>query len=396
MTTMTATCLAATLAVSAGSAWQPVTAPVQQPAVSPASTTWVSTSAPVATSPTLQRSVSRKQSWLPRIFKRGERRGGDQAEQATGANDRPSLFGRRQPEPPSDHLLVSRCRGLLRQDRELATSSIHVTSNEGVLTLQGHVITETQKSRAERLAQSTPGITRLDSHLVVRSRSTSSVPWAPARLSTPTNSPGIYRSAGTLRSTGTVRLSAPTIASTSANQPDSSNDRYERIGPTERISGKVGSPMVATYLLRRIPPATTEPAPKPAAQLRLPATLMAQARPTSPPRSPQSTSEWGWNERDPHANHRRPEVLQSGSWGGVQRAQNWLAPAAAGPHTDPRIDAFLASDPRAGNIRYELEKGILTLSGSVPTAEDLYALADDLRRLPGVEIVSFQQLAFER
>jgi hypothetical protein len=117
-----------------------------------------------------------------------------------------------------------------------------------------------------------------------------------------------------------------------------------------------------------------------------------------------------------------PEVLPSGQrvWTGTSRrptipappAGLSAAPAAASPiqpqnlQTAPTVDrlaqqketdvaALLMRDPRARSLTFTLRGQEVRLAGTVAKTEDLFALADLIDALPGVDFVSFDDVEFQ-
>lgn len=59
---------------------------------------------------------------------------------------------------------------------------------------------------------------------------------------------------------------------------------------------------------------------------------------------------------------------------------------------DADVGSVLERDPRARQLTYRLERGELVLSGEIRTPGDLYDLTAELSELPGVDVLSFENV----
>lgn len=71
--------------------------------------------------------------------------------------------------PPSDERLVREMRARLAEEPWISNRGIVVQAKDGVLSLWGLVLTETEKSALETMARAIEGSKGIDSHLVVKS-----------------------------------------------------------------------------------------------------------------------------------------------------------------------------------------------------------------------------------
>ena len=70
---------------------------------------------------------------------------------------------------PSDERLVREMRARLAEEPWVSNRGIVVQAKDGVLSLWGLVLTETEKSAVETMARTIEGCKGIDSHLVVKS-----------------------------------------------------------------------------------------------------------------------------------------------------------------------------------------------------------------------------------
>lgn len=388
--------------------------------------------------------VNRRPTWWSRLFRTDRSRARTDAPPAAPSLPEPRsefppvrlappLLGNYPASAPSDRLLMSRCQSLLRADPELQRAAIHVLAESGVLVLRGSLPSADLCARAERVARKTDGATAIRNELTV---SRMPLPWfqqSPVALGAPPSSrviPAVTGEPGpgflappipgtSLRPTWQTAPSAsqettarakPAANSTAGNwQPvdraSISGLPAVTLGPPQVIPSRTGLPVVVTYLVPRpelSPPAaatTAIPAPSPAsirASASFVQTQVAKAtipRPESAPLIPPAAPAMGTSSTiQPGLAAANWVSSAGGSVGEASSYSRAIQPTAytAGGRSD--IDALLRQDVRASHLRYRLFRGELILSGNVRRSADLYELTAALSDLPGVNLVSFENL----
>jgi hypothetical protein len=321
--------------------------------------------------------------WVRRVVSEWLHRGN--RSESTG-----SFFSRLRQEERSvgDSLIVSRCRSLLVADAAVRSHFIHIAADRGVITLRGNVPTESLRRQAEQLARNTVGMVDLRNELTVGSSSPiEQASYASASLAMPT------------------RLDGGDLSSSMPFAPPESTPAF-RSAPEIALGGFAGS--ASAKLGRSIEPVGTSfasPDGVPAMSVAMMPKIRHQtleqqvAKPAS-----------------------QPEVLPSGQrvFAGTGRKATIPAPPSSisaptlATHVSPpspapvlgsvdRLDeqksadiaALLANDPRARSLTFTLRGKEVRLAGSVVKPEDLFALADLVDALPGIDFVSFDEVEFQ-
>jgi BON domain len=70
---------------------------------------------------------------------------------------------------PTDEVLMTKVNSLIKQDLGNQASNIQVTIAKGVVTLNGKVATEAQKTMLEKQVKALPGVDRVQDNLITRS-----------------------------------------------------------------------------------------------------------------------------------------------------------------------------------------------------------------------------------
>lgn len=334
---------------------------------------------------------------------------------------------RRRPAPPSDWLLISRCRSVLYSDRALANSSMYVSADRGVVSLNGAVKSEVLRQRAETLARQVDGVQGVVNHLAVAAPPANSLPsasavlvapqtagseWRPAAASVPLTAESPVRQEAAPAGEAPPRKFAPPATeplkppaepegSTSLNwplaQPDAPADRAVALGRPEVIQSKAGLPEVVTYIVRR--PALPMALGRAENRIVLspnPQQIVNGINRSAAETPVLSTAQFAIpRPRDYHAVV--PTLL-------VEPSSEKLEPQPSGeqspaPLGDPAglrrdIESVLQNSDR--RLTYTLKNGELLLAGRVASSKELDELFARLCNLPGVETLGFDDLRVDR
>jgi hypothetical protein len=379
-----------------------------------------------------------KRGWFPRWFKGGFFKKRPETEPAANteplppARDASPLLGRRGDRTPSDQILISRCRSHLYNDPQLSTAAVHVASVDGTIYLRGTVATASIKERAELVARKTEGARNVVNEIAIRDVS---APWyqnSPVQLTAPLANDGTPITGRVLppamaqslpsmpaapAANGFVIPPAPVGGGPTANDQTPKfettraaeftvpqapwlaempgkqaaapvNPPVVQLGRPEVLTSRPGLPTVTTYLIRRSdetgwPAAPAAPLPPPAAPAEEESTAI---RPTARFVIPAPTA-----APTTQAAYMAPELAPPNV---VAMPTSTMAPARLGSASGLRsdVDAVLARDGAAQGIRYRFQNNELILSGSIGSSAFLYELTGRLSELPGVEVVSFENL----
>lgn len=313
--------------------------------------------------------------WIKRIVSDWLHRG-NRSESA------PDFFQRlrQQERQAGDALLVSRCKALLLSDPSLRSLFIHVSANDGVVELRGHVPTDSVKEEIERIARQTPGMADLRSELTVGSVvAIQQASYVGASLLPPID---LSSSSSLMPGDPTAdasRRSAATLGSDIESVSDAEADSLpmaEDVAPLLTWNSLPMPPSRHQTIGLRAAKNPVQAETLPSGQRLLTGN---QQRP-SIPAPPASTSV--------------PTIPTARV---VQRS-NPTSAGSADPLTQQiagDVAAVLARDPRAQRITYELRGRELRLAGFTRTPEDLYAIASVLGQLPGIDFVHLDDVQFQ-
>lgn len=299
------------------------------------------------------------------------------------SEDAPSIFDRfrKEKDPPSDSLLVSRCRAILVGEPTLRGVWIYVSANNGVLRLSGTVPSESTKAEAEVAARRTPGALEILNNLQVSSP-----------LAAPTTK--TFPSAATLDAPVALNGSRLNAATPVENAPKPA----VILGQPLQVAARQGLPDVRTYVIQRppssppaivaMPPLSNDTREQLVAKTAVtPAALRPWSRTGDRPIIPARPMGPSSPVVDPNLS---PTVVRA-----APRPVN-VSPAFL--RSDERLEAsilaLLQADPRAALLRHDVRGTEIRLSGSIRTPEDLYDLSAQLNSLPGVDFVSFENVQF--
>ncbi len=311
--------------------------------------------------------------WVRRVVSEWLHRGN--RSESTG-----SFFSRLRQEERSvgDSLIVSRCRSLLVADAAVRTHFIHIGAERGVITLRGNVPTESLRRQAEQLARNTVGMVDVRNELTVGTSSTiEQASYASASLAMPTRLDG-----GDLSSSLSASAPAFRSARETASASVTLGRAIEPVGTSFVSPDEL--PTMSVAMMPKIRHQTLEQqVAKPAAQPEvLPSgqrIFAGSGRRATIPAPPSSIS--------------GPAFAASPSQTPVGTASGVVNRLDEQKSAD--IEALLGNDPRARSLTFSLRGKEVRLAGSVAKPEDLFALADLVDKLPGVEFVSFDEVEFQ-
>lgn len=360
--------------------------------------------------PAPAKTAPRPEDWWTRLF-RGEifrRRNSTNMTSVSGRE----LF-RARPDVPSDDLLISRCRALLYHDPELRESNVQVTSQQGVVELSGHVSSNDLKRRAQQIAQKTEGAREVRNRLIARDEAR----WTshPPVLLAPPRADG-----DSLNGASARRDLAPPIPAVGTSNGYPSPDEIVP-GVPERIRPGAGRAVVTTYWARRSEEFDDRSPPSAGVVLRAPRNPSDNIHVAKPPivslpREDAPIAHGRTGRRIIPAPSRLPSAdAATGSRGPVEptiavaptshffRATPPTATsipltarddvsAPREPLTRPDIESVLKGSPRLSRLRYALGDRELRLRGEIATFTELYAISRQLGELPGIDLVSFDDV----
>ena len=365
---------------------------------------------------TSRRSESRKPAWWPRML-------GNDAESApasaTTARNRWRQFFRRRAERPrpSDGMLISRCRSLLHADHALAGVTIHVSARSGELILRGTVPTPDLRVRAEQVAAKTEGTRNVRNELTLSAPSGFRFRNSPIVLGTPVPIEAPVDQTGPVEDSGYADADADAAwrAAPRLSTPLSPAPRARRLalGAKQSIPGRDGAPTVVSYLVRRptLPIARSNP-PTPRAWRALtpfdtgrgsrwsaaPANEAPRAVVRAQKEFAVNPSPWGAPIVRPVARFAIPAPPRADPWRPhpALRANAAPEPALLGTPEGARadIETILTRDDRTRGLRYRFDGAELILTGVIRSPEDLHRLTDELNRLPGIDLVGWENLRY--
>ena len=71
-------------------------------------------------------------------------------------------------KPDTDNVIYDRAFRRIANDRDLKTTAIEITVNEGVVTLKGWIDSEKRRQRIEQVVRKTPGVKKVVNDVKVR------------------------------------------------------------------------------------------------------------------------------------------------------------------------------------------------------------------------------------
>jgi hypothetical protein len=305
-------------------------------------------------------------------------------------------------------MLVSRCRAILYADSKLGGASIHVYARNGDLYLRGEVNTEAERDRAGTLAARAEGVRGVHNEITLASERPAYAPIAsPIRLGAPEST-----------SKTTAATNHPSLAPSTDASAVPDPFLPQRFGERRLLADASGRATVVTYLVRRTPTtvassamATTPPEIDPFGWPleRQPVLFSQRVAKTVPPVEPSGGAELAFRsdvgganrEVRPVARFVIPPPPEGLTLSGPTPTHAPAAPARGAPAvlgapeaTRADVDAILRRDPGFAKVCYRCNGAEMVLSGAIRSASDLHELTAELSQLPGVDIVSWENLRF--
>lgn len=282
--------------------------------------------------------------------------------------------------PPSDWLLISRCRALLHGDPELASSTIFVSAKDGDLSLRGSVRSEGLRARAERIAEKTEGIRRVFNDLVVMDPEKGWTPRQPVTLSAPVPLGAPTHDLPFETDPPAVGWSAIEPASTQSLAPSAvgATGPIVALGPPQVVLSRPGKPVVVTYLAQVGAPANAT-----AADFEVPAPPHASHAAKTPIEVHRRAEDGRYIIPAPSAptGTAAPPPMES-------QSPRTFAPAPATPRASP-IDADLLSGLLDGGLRVSLDQGVARWSGEAKSTDALARAVQKVTANTAVETFDF-------
>ena len=136
--------------------------------------------------------------------------------------------------PANDQTIVDDINANLFADSTLKTRDIRVSSQNGIVTLQGSVATRLEKSAVDRIASTEPGVQKVIDSLSITSESQQPPPQAPQQASP-------QQGAGSSSASGSATISAGTVVT--VRMIDSIDSRRNQ--PGEEFDATVESPVAS-------------------------------------------------------------------------------------------------------------------------------------------------------
>lgn len=333
---------------------------------------------------------------------------------------------RKRPETPSDWMLLSRCRNILRGDRDLADAGIQVDAKNGTVYLRGAVASSRMRDRAEQLARQTEGALGVRNFLIVASAGPAYAGDSAVQLAYPRSNDGHWRAShdpsmpipsrkDALRSRPLPSVS-PSENQSATSAPAASLDVRESsrlgvdqnvgleslpaieslpgaviLGKPQVLDGHPGLPAVVTYVIQR--------PVQPESRLIVPAMptngeieRMRYDRKSTIAETPfLALAHRGESARfvTPAMN---PLVGNGAGWiagaAGTHPAANSAAPRRS------EINAIVARHDQ--RLRWTIDGNDVVLSGAVASRESIERVFTELARIPGVGALSYEDLRFDR
>lgn len=308
----------------------------------------------------------------------------------------PNFFARirKEQKSASDSLLVSRCRSMLLADPTLRNFFVHVSANEGVITLKGNVPTELIKINAEQLARKTPASVDVRNELTVGTGTPiQQTSFVGASLSMPLRLDG----------SGFQSPSGVSLGSAVATPTDSTTPTTAAVtlgAPIQIASASPDLPIVKSFDVSR----PSGPILSSSAMPPIRHTTMEQLQVA---KAPVEATVLPSGHRVGDASGRRAPIpappSQSGPYSTpVPVTKAVPKPVAVTPTSrDAKeqqlsndVAALLSKDPRARGLTFVVRGSEVRLAGSVRTSEEIYAISQLLDEIPGIDFVSFDDVQF--
>ena len=182
-----------------------------------------------------------------------------------------------------DKATTTQIQAKLFEDSVLKTRDIHVTSDQGTVTLTGTVSTELEKAAVERFATQTDGVKNVDDQLVVSStpaaESPATMPPAQAAESTPPKSPA-STAAQSERPRASKRHHHAVAAASEEGTVDAASAQAAPAPNPPTMTAQAALPVSAPAAAPAPSPPPTPPAPvvKPPEQVTIPAGTIFSVR----------------------------------------------------------------------------------------------------------------------
>ena len=237
----------------------------------------------------------------------------------------------------SDARVELRCRSNVFNEPALRNSGMTVRVSGGVAHLEGQSQSRWLRLRAEQLAAKTPGVIRVENNL---------------RIGDAIDLPAM----------GTPESQPETVVE---NASASSQSNWEVLASRPRTLGSAeGEPVVTTYAIRKPKDSQT--------------TLNRTSTATAGSTKAGVGKLIPWNDSE-------PLPIPAGEL--IPRATSKRT--ALGDPVDEEIKKIIAETPNAKSVTFERVGREVVLRGSAPSSV-LFAVAEDLGRLPGVATVKFE------
>jgi len=308
----------------------------------------------------------------------------------------PNFFARlrKEQKSASDSLLVSRCRSMHLADPTLRSFFIHVSAEEGVITLKGNVPTELAKIHAEQIARKTPGAIEVRNEMTVGSgMPIQQTSFVGASLSMPLRLDG-----SGLQSANGVSLGSAVAPPTSVASAPSAAVTLG--APIQIAGGSPGLPAVKSFdVSRPAGPILSSSAMPPVRHTTMEQLQVAKA--------PVEAMVLPSGHRIGEPSGRRAPIPAPPSQNGPYSMPAPVTMAAPKPIavTPTSVDAkeqqlsndvaaLLSKDPRARALTFVVRGAEVRLSGTVRTTEEIYAISQLLDEIPGIDFVSFDNVQF--
>lgn len=310
----------------------------------------------------------------------------------------PNFFARirKEQKSASDSLLVSRCRSMLLADPTLRNFFVHVSANEGVITLKGNVPTELIKINAEQIARKTPASVEVRNELTVGTGTPiQQTSFVGASLSMPLRLDG-----SGLQSPSGVSLGS--AVATPAPVPPA---------PATTAAVTLGAPIQIASASPVLPAVRSLDVSRPAGPI-LSSSAMPPIRHTTMEqlqvaKAPVEATVLPSGHRVGDASGRRAPIPAPPSQSGPYSTSVPVTKAAPKPvavtptsrdakeqQLSNDVAALLSKDPRARGLTFVVRGSEVRLAGSVRTSEEIYAISQLLDEIPGIDFVSFDDVQF--
>lgn len=312
----------------------------------------------------------------------------------------PNFFARirKEQKSASDSLLVSRCRSMLLADPTLRNFFVHVSANEGVITLKGNVPTELIKINAEQLARKTPASVDVRNELTVGTGTPiQQTSFVGASLSMPLRLDG---SGLQSPSPSAVSLGSAVAAPSPVSSSPATSAAVTLGAPIQIASASPELPVVRSFdVSRPAGPVLSSSAMPPIRHSTMEQLQVAKA--------PVEATVLPSGHRVDDASGRRAPIPAPPSQSGPYSTSVPVTKAAPKPvavtptsrdakeqQLSNDVAALLSKDPRGRGLIFVVRGSEVRLSGTVRTSEEIYAISQLLDEIPGIDFVSFDDVQF--